>query len=266
MQMKFCPLYSGSSGNCTYIATEKTRLLVDAGMSGKMLSDALNAIHVLPETVDAILITHEHSDHVKGAGILSRKYHIPIYANAATWRAMERQVGAVPQAMRRVFETGESFFVGEMDVLPFSIPHDAADPVGFRVFAGGHSVATATDMGYLTQNTVDAIGGSDVVLLESNHDPDMLMQNPHYSARLKQRILGRHGHLSNESCAQAVLTLYETGVRHLVLGHLSGENNTPSLALETTLRAAEKYGLAQGEDIFIHIAWRDRVSGMFTVG
>ncbi|MCI5772301.1 MAG: MBL fold metallo-hydrolase [Clostridiales bacterium] len=266
MQMKFCPLYSGSSGNCTYIATEKTRLLVDAGMSGKMLSDALNAIHVLPETVDAILITHEHSDHVKGAGILSRKYHIPIYANAATWRAMERQVGAVPQALRRVFETGESFFVGEMDVLPFSIPHDAADPVGFRVFAGGHSVATATDMGYLTQNTVDAIGGSDVVLLESNHDPDMLMQNPHYSARLKQRILGRHGHLSNESCAQAVLTLYETGVRHLVLGHLSGENNTPSLALETTLRAVEKYGLAQGEDIFIHIAWRDRVSGMFTVG
>ena len=266
MQMKFCPLYSGSSGNCTYIATEKTRLLVDAGMSGKMLSDALNAIHVLPETVDAILITHEHSDHVKGAGILSRKYHIPIYANAATWRAMERQVGAVPQALRRVFETGESFFVGEMDVLPFSIPHDAADPVGFRVFAGGHSVATATDMGYLTQNTVDAIGGSDVVLLESNHDPDMLMQNPHYSARLKQRILGRHGHLSNDSCAQAVLTLYETGVRHLVLGHLSGENNTPSLALETTLRAVEKYGLAQGEDIFIHIAWRDRVSGMFTVG
>ena len=175
-------------------------------------------------------------------------------------------MGAVPQALRRVFETGESFFVGEMDVLPFSIPHDAADPVGFRVFAGGHSVATATDMGYLTQNTVDAIGGSDVVLLESNHDPDMLMQNPHYSARLKQRILGRHGHLSNESCAQAVLTLYETGVRHLVLGHLSGENNTPSLALETTLRAVEKYGLAQGEDIFIHIAWRDRVSGMFTVG
>ena len=266
MQMKFCPLYSGSSGNCTYIATEKTRLLVDAGMSGKMLCDALNAIHVLPETVDAILITHEHSDHVKGAGILSRKYHIPIYANAATWRAMERQVGAVPQALRRVFETGESFFVGEMDVLPFSIPHDAADPVGFRVFAGGHSVATATDMGYLTQNTVDAIGGSDVVLLESNHDPDMLMQNPHYSARLKQRILGRHGHLSNESCAQAVLTLYETGVRHLVLGHLSGENNTPSMALETTLRAVEKYGLAQGEDIFIHIAWRDRVSGRFTVG
>ena len=265
MQMKFCPLYSGSSGNCTYIATEKTRLLVDAGMSGKMLSDALNAIHVLPETVDAILITHEHSDHVKGAGILSRKYHIPIYANAATWRAMERQVGAVPQALRRVFETGESFFVGEMDVLPFSIPHDAADPVGFRVFAGGHSVATATDMGYLTQNTVDAIGGSDVVLLESNHDPDMLMRNPHYSARLKQRILSNHGHLSNESCAQAMLQLMETGVHHIILGHLSGENNTPDLALSVAENRAEEAGVRLGKDLSIDLAWRDRVGGVYTL-
>lgn len=265
MQLTFCPLYSGSSGNASYVEAGNTRILVDSGLSGKAIIEGLGQIGVLPETLSGILVTHEHSDHVKGAGILSRKYRIPIYANEPTWDAMARQIGDVWPGQRRIFQTGADFFIGDMSICPFAIPHDAAEPVGYRIFAGGRSVATATDMGYLTKEVLNRIAGSDIVLLESNHDPDMLMQNPHYSAALKRRILGRHGHLSNESCAQGILKLYETGVRHIVLGHLSAENNTPELALDTSVRMAAENGLCVGQDIFIDMAWRDRVGGVYTV-
>lgn len=266
MRFTFCPLFSGSSGNALYMGAGGTRILIDAGLSGRTVSDALNSIGVLPETLSGILVTHEHSDHVKGVGILSRKYHLPIYANARTWAAMEKQVGAVAPSLRREFETGESFFIGDLSVMPFPIPHDAADPVGYRVYFGACSAATATDMGYFSKTALDALSGVDILVLESNHDIDMLRENERYTAALKSRILGRHGHLSNEACAEALWLLYRTGVRHAVLGHLSHENNTPELAMRTVCEAMQAHGLRVGLDISVDMAWRDHVGGIYELG
>ena len=265
MSMIFCPLYSGSSGNCTYVSDGKTGILIDAGLSGKQITDALAQIGVLPETLSGIVITHEHSDHVKGAGILSRKYHIPLYANDGTWQGMARQVGTIGAGLGRVFETGRDFYIGGLALHPFAIPHDARDPVGYRVYAGARSAAAATDMGYVCKEVLEALKGTDIVLFESNHDPDMLLRNPHYSSMLKQRILGRHGHLSNEDCAKGILALYDREVRHVVLGHLSGENNTPELAMDTSLRALESQGIAVNQELGLYMAWRDHVGQVYNI-
>lgn len=266
MALTFCPLFSGSSGNAVFVGTGKTRILIDAGLPGRTVENALQQLGVLPETLDAIVVTHEHSDHTKGVGILSRKYHLPVYANEPTFNAMAKYVGEIEPKNRRFFETNEDFYIGDLDLMPFSIPHDAADPVGYRVYSGGRSAAVATDMGFLRKNVYQALNGTDVLLLESNHDPDLLMRNPRYSAYLKQRILSNHGHLSNESSARALLSLYETGVKQVLLGHLSSENNTPELAMETALAALERAGVTVNEDIGLGIAWRDRVSTRFEIG
>lgn len=265
MRFTFCPLFSGSSGNALFIGAGDTRILIDAGMPGRSIENALREINILPETLTAIAITHEHSDHVKGAGILSRKYHLPIYANERTWNAMARNVGEIAPRDRRIFQDDEDFYIGDLALFPFSIPHDAADPVGYRVFYGGRSVATATDMGYMQKRVLKTLAGVDVLLLESNHDPDLLMQNPHYSLYLKQRILSNHGHLSNEASAEALIALYETGVRQVLLGHLSGENNTPELALSTAAERLCQAGIAVNEEIGLGLAWRDRVSKRFEI-
>ena len=265
MRFTFCPLFSGSSGNALFIGAGDTRLLIDAGMPGKSIERALNEIGVLPETLSAIAVTHEHSDHVKGVGILSRKYHLPVYANERTWQAMARAVGPIDPRNRREFADDEDFYIGDLALLPFSIPHDAADPVGYRIYYGGRSAATATDMGFMRKNVLRTLAGTDVLLLESNHDPDLLMQNPHYSLYLKQRILGNHGHLSNAASADALLALYETGVRQVLLGHLSGENNTPELALNTAAERLRRAGVRLNEEIGLGVAWRDRVSRKFEI-
>ncbi|MBQ4075961.1 MAG: MBL fold metallo-hydrolase [Clostridia bacterium] len=265
MRFTFCPLFSGSSGNAIFVGAGDTRILIDAGMPGRSIENALKEIGILPETLAGIVVTHEHSDHVKGVGILSRKYHIPVYANERTWNAMARSVGEMAPRNRRIFETDSDFYIGDLAVQSFSIPHDAADPVGYRVYHGGRSIATATDMGYMQKKVLKTLSGVDVLLLESNHDPDLLMQNPHYSLYLKQRILSNHGHLSNEASADALVQLYETGVRQVLLGHLSGENNTPELALCTAMDRLCREGIAVNEDIYLDLAWRDRVSKKFEI-
>ena len=266
MKLTFCPLFSGSSGNAIYVSAGDTRMLIDAGMPGKAIETALRTIDVLPENLTAIAVTHEHTDHTKGVGILCRKYHIPIYANERTFEAMAKTVGEIPKWDRRYFETGEDFYVNDLALHPFAIPHDAAEPVGYRIFAGGASVAVATDMGYMQKNVLKTLAGTQVMVLESNYDPSLLMQNPHYSLFLKQRIRSNHGHLSNEDSANSLLSLYETGVRHVLLGHLSAENNTPELALTTAVERLTEAGICVGEDITLDIAWRDRVSRMFILG
>jgi len=263
MEMVFCPLYSGSSGNALFVQYGRTRLLIDAGKSGKMLGEALNLIGVRPETLDAVLITHEHTDHIQGAGVMCRKYNIPIYANENTWMAMEAKLGKIPAGCRRTFDTGNDFYLGDLCVVPFAIPHDAAEPVGYRLWGGGVSIATATDLGHFPQRIRDQLAGSSLVLLESNHDPDMLRMNEHYSSQLKQRILGNRGHLSNAACAEALLQLVNTGVRNVILGHLSAENNHPELALNTSKRRMEQEGIRLGEALQLELAWRDRVGGVY---
>ena len=265
MRFTFCPLYSGSSGNALLIAAGDTRVLIDAGMTGKAIEQALRQIGVLPETLNGIAVTHEHSDHVKGVGILSRKYHVPVYANERTWNAMARAVGDIAPGNRRVFFDEEDFYIGDLALFPFSIPHDAADPVGYRVYYGGRSVATATDMGYVKKSVLKTLAGVDVLLLESNHDPDLLMHNPHYSLYLKQRILGNHGHLSNLASAEGLLELMNTGVKDVILGHLSGENNTPELAMATHTERLSREGVRVGEDVRLSVAWRDRVSRKYEI-
>ena len=179
MDMIFCPLYSGSSGNALFVQYGGTRLLIDAGKSGKMITEALDMIGVDPKTLNGILVTHEHTDHIAGVGVLARKYKLPVYATYATWAAMDDKVGKIPEGCRRTFDTFSDFYLGDIGVVPFSIPHDAADPVGYRLWGGSVSISTATDLGFFARTVRDAVAGSSLVLLESNHDPAMLMRNPH---------------------------------------------------------------------------------------
>lgn len=265
MKMEFCSLYSGSSGNATYIAAGNTRVLVDAGLSGKIISEALNTIGVLPESLSAILVTHEHIDHIKGVGVLSRKYRIPVYANERTWMKMARTVGELPIGMHRTFETENDFFINDLGVKPIAITHDTVEPVAFRLFAGGKSVAVVTDIGAVTKRMIKQLSGVNLLLMESNHDVEMLKRNERYSESLKRRILGIHGHLSNDSCAAALIELYDNGVSHALLGHLSQDNNTPELAMQTVSKALSDHGLKLGQDIFLEMTWRDRPSGFYTI-
>lgn len=240
-------------------------MLIDCGMSCKQILCAMTQAGLDPAMLRALFITHEHSDHVKGAGVLSRKLDLPIYATGGTWMGMEGALGEVPAHHRIEIEAGESFFLNDLEVVPFSIPHDAGDPVGYRIYAPGLSAAVATDLGYFAQTVKDAVEGADVVLLESNHDPDMLRRNPHYPQHLKSRILGRKGHLSNESGAQAAVELVKCGTKHLLLGHLSSENNTPELALRTVSGALEKAGVQIGQDVSLYVAGRYQASHLYQV-
>ena len=265
MDMIFCPLYSGSSGNALFVQYGSTRLLIDAGKSGKMIDEALDMIGVDPRTLNALLITHEHSDHICGAGVLSRKYKLPVYATSGTWAAMEGKLGKIAEEQKRTFDPFADFYIGDIGVVPFSIPHDAAEPVGYRLWGGNVSISTATDLGHFPRAIRDAIAGSSLVLLESNHDPDMLRMNSHYSQKLKQRILSNHGHLSNDACADALLQLVDNGTQHVILGHLSGENNTPSLARQVNESRMLREGIRLGIDLCLDVAYRDRVGSVYTL-
>lgn len=265
MDMIFCPLYSGSSGNALFVQYGGTRLLIDAGKSGKMIAEALDMIGVDPKTLDGVLVTHEHSDHIAGVGVLARKYKLPVYATTATWEAMDGKVGKMPEGCRRTFDTFADFYLGDIGVVPFSIPHDAADPVGYRLWGGNVSISTATDLGFFPRTVRDAVAGSSLVLLESNHDPDMLRMNDHYSMMLKKRILSNHGHLSNDACADALLQLVDAGTQHVILGHLSGENNTPALARRVSEEKMQREGVRLGVDLFLDVARRDQVGSVYTL-
>lgn len=263
--LQFCTLFSGSSGNAVYLSTEHGGLLIDCGMSGRQTLEAMVKAGLSPAAVHAILITHEHSDHIKGAGVVSRKLGVPIYATEGTWAGMESTLGDVPARHRVPITAGESFFLDDIEVAPFSIPHDANDPVGYRFFTGRHSVAVATDLGYFSQTVCDAICGAEIVLLESNHDPELLRNNNHYPQHLKARILGRKGHLSNDAGAEAAVRLAQCGTRHLLLGHLSEENNTPDMAFRTTHTALTGAGVAVGPEVSLHVAERYRPSFLYCV-
>lgn len=265
MSLTFCSLFSGSSGNAIYLGDERGAVLIDCGMSGKVTLDAMARVGLDPRDVRAILVTHEHADHIKGVGILSRRLQIPVYATAGTWAAMDAAVGDVPRADRVVIGANESFFLSDMEVVPFPIPHDAAEPVGYRFYARNHGVAVATDLGVFSDDLLSAVSGAELVLLESNHDPDMLRSNPRYPERLKNRILGKRGHLSNEVSAGAAVRLMLRGARHLLLGHLSAENNTPEIAYRTAHAALSAAGAVVGSDVTLHVAGRYQPSYLYRI-
>ncbi|MDO4544388.1 MAG: MBL fold metallo-hydrolase [Clostridia bacterium] len=260
--MRICPLSSGSSGNSAYVEAGDTRLLIDAGLSCRRLCALLNEIGVRPETLNAICVTHEHIDHVRGIALLSKKYDIPIYANTACHRSMYDRLAALPRSSIRIFESDEPFYIGKVELLPFTIPHDAAHAVGFRISHNRHLLTVMTDVGYIDERIFGLVEGSSCVLLEANHDVDMLMAGC-YPPDLKQRILSPLGHLCNEDCARAVVRLAQRGLKTVLLGHLSDENNFPSLALRTVEAALSEAGLA--DEVVIEVARRDAPTGFFEV-
>lgn len=263
--MQFYTLFSGSSGNCAILTSERGGVMIDCGVSGRQALEALEQAKIDVSSIRALLITHEHIDHMKGAGIVSRKLNIPIYATEGTWEGMGRAVGELPGRHRVTIHADESFFLDDVEAVPFHIPHDANDPTGFRFYVGRHSVSVATDLGHFSKFVYQAVEGSDIVLLESNHDPDMLIRNPHYPERLKTRILGRKGHLSNEAGAEAAVQLLQSGTKHLLLGHLSQENNTPDLAYQTVCAALTNAGAEIDKDVSLHVAGRFQAGYLYRI-
>lgn len=224
--VKVSVLASSSSGNCTLVATERTRLLVDAGLSRKETFSKLEAAGTAPDSLTAILITHEHSDHIAGLASIARKLDIPVYVSRLTAPAIPWPEEFTPKL--ELFAAGSSFTVGDIDVTSFTVPHDAVDPVGFALKSEGVKVSIATDMGYMPESVRFHLRGSDVLLLEANHDVEMLKVGP-YPWALKQRIMGRNGHLSNEAACGFIRDELDFRTSNLILGHLSAHNNHPEI-------------------------------------
>jgi phosphoribosyl 1,2-cyclic phosphodiesterase len=251
--MKFCSLYSGSSGNSMYVEGTHGRILVDAGLSGIKITTAMRTIGADPTQLCGILVTHDHSDHIKGVGILSRKFNIPLYMNEATWLVAKDQIGLVRDEHLRIVETNQPFFIEDLWIHPFSLHHDAADPMGFSISSEKKKISIVTDTGMLDESMYGCIRSSDLVVMESNHDVNMLMAGP-YPYFLKKRVAGDRGHLSNETAAQVIIRLVEEGLTKVVLAHLSQENNFPQLALETTRSRLKEKGM--DEIVSVEVAAR----------
>jgi phosphoribosyl 1,2-cyclic phosphodiesterase len=257
--IKFCSLYSGSSGNALFLSGGGTKILIDAGLSAKKIITALQAIGEEPAELSGILISHEHSDHIRGAGILSRKLRIPIYANSQTWEAMEHQLGPVAPQHRLTFTTGSTFSLGGLSVKAFPTPHDAVESNGFCLCDQKKKITVATDIGHISEVILNNLMQSDLIILESNHDLQML-QTGSYPYYLKKRIMGERGHLSNDTAGELAAIFAETGTRRFVLGHLSKENNRPELAYRTVAQALAARGIKAGHDVQLLVAARDQVS------
>jgi phosphoribosyl 1,2-cyclic phosphodiesterase len=259
MAISFCPVASGSSGNCIYLSYGDTKILIDAGLSGKRIEAGLNSFNRSCAELDALLITHEHSDHIKGAGILSRRYDIPVFATEGTWAALDKysMIGEIAAKNRRYVYREENLYLNDICIHPFAIPHDAADPVGYSVFGGGYKAVVATDIGHVSDDVINNIQKADILLLESNHDVDMV-KNGSYPYPLKKRILGNNGHLSNVTAGEVLKDNISDRLKHVFLGHLSNENNTPAKAYETVFNILAESDIPVNKNFHLHLAERDK--------
>ncbi|MBQ9106830.1 MAG: MBL fold metallo-hydrolase [Clostridia bacterium] len=258
---RVCSLFSGSKGNSTYIRCGQTSVLVDAGVSARMLNNRLKEYGTDLCDINAIFITHEHSDHIKGLEIITKHHNIPVFATEGTIRGMIAAFPVLAEADLRVIGDGEA--VGELSVTAFSTSHDANQSCGFLLAGSdGKKTAVCTDLGYISESVKCAVRGCDMVIIESNHDVNML-KNGVYPAVLKHRILGMHGHLSNDACAQFLPELIDCGTTRVILGHISEENNTLPLALQTSTRALNNAGIRVGKDCMIAAASRIGIGKMY---
>ena len=228
--LTLCMLASGSRGNATYLSNGRTSILIDAGLSGKELQRRMAAKGLDPAGLDAVLVSHEHTDHIQGVGVMARRFGLTVHISDGTWQASRKMLGKLSDV--RPFTCGHPFSIGDLAVHPFSISHDAADPAGFTIGCNGAKVGVATDLGIVTGVVQNHLQDCDALILEANHDPQMLIDGP-YPWPLKQRIRGRSGHLSNEDAALFLETLVHERLSHVVLAHLSEENNTPAKAQKT---------------------------------
>lgn len=264
MTMKFCSLASGSSGNCYLIKSEETSILVDAGISGKRIMEGLEETGTPPDSISAVLVTHEHIDHVKSLPVLTKRIpDLMVYANEKTWDNIERPVA---HERRKFFETGETFDLGGFNIRSFSVPHDAADPVGFSISSGDRKISIVTDAGWITDEIYREINDADLLLIEANHEREMLLMG-RYPYQLKQRILGDEGHLSNVSAGEALCRIVSNREkrRQVLLGHLSAENNDPNVALLTVENTLMEQEIYMGGDLKISVASRHERGPLFEV-
>jgi len=258
--MKVAVLASGSSGNAVWVSSGSTAVLIDAGISGRRISQAAGGLGLDTAQLSAVLVTHEHSDHVSGLGPVTRKFDVPACATVGTHAAIDRRLGKCPG--RTIVEAGTDFEIGDLLVSPFAISHDCAEPVGYSVTDGRASVVVATDLGVVSHPVRHRIGRADCVVLEFNHDERMLLDGS-YPWFLKQRIMSNEGHLSNEAAARELVSLADGPMSTLVLAHISRENNTPDLALATARDALERAGRA---DVDVLLAEQHRATGPICLG
>ena len=230
----FCSLYSGSSGNSLFIQTQNTKLLVDAGVSNKKIENKINDINIDPHSIDGILVTHEHTDHVQGLGTLSKKFDLPVFVNQETLDAMPKQKDKISDKNIKTFKVSDKFEIGDLKIKPFSIPHDAANPCGFNIWKDNKKISIATDIGHMTNNILKSLEESLFIMLESNYDPEVLRCSS-YPFTLKSRIAGPTGHLPNEMAGKTISFLLKSGLKNAMLGHLSKESNFPELAYQTVM-------------------------------
>ena len=262
--MNFCTLRSGSSGNAIYIETGQTKVLIDAGLSGKVLATAASqACGVDLAALDALLITHAHRDHVQGAGVLARRYKLPVYATEGTWCEMAPLIGAVPYEKQYIIDTDRTFEIGDLKIGAFPVSHDALEPVGYVLGNRGRMMGVATDSGVMTRGMEKNLRNLDAFIIEANHDVELLRRGP-YPWTLKKRIAGIFGHLSNESAGQALLRTLGGKTKKVILAHLSEENNKPALALKTV---REELALNQVdlEEVDIFVAPRYEPSPLISI-
>lgn len=261
--LNFCSLYSGSSGNSLFIETENTKLLIDAGVSSKKIEEALHDINVEPSLIDAIIVTHEHTDHVQGLGTFSKKFDIPVFANSETIDYMPRQIEKINDKNLKKFNISEKFEIGDLQINSFSIPHDAANPCGFTITNKDKKISIATDIGHMTNPILKNLDGSDFVLLEANYDPEVLKYSK-YPFPLKSRIAGPNGHLPNEMAGKTISHLLKSGLKGAILGHLSKESNFPELAYQTVVEElmAENF---DKDSLSLSVASRTEHSKIFEI-
>ncbi len=249
----FCPLASGSKGNCTYLGTHQTKLLIDAGISTRAIKTRLAEIDVDLTEIDAVVITHDHHDHVAGLKVLANRYGIPIFANMETAKGIVHAFSECPKF--KIFTTGEPFEYGDFEFFPFSILHDTLDPVGFTVRVGDLKLGFCTDLGIATPTVVHALQECDYLILEANHQPSMVHACPR-PAVYKNRVLGRQGHLSNLDCGHLLADVWHHGLKHVYLAHLSSECNNPETALGVVRHVLDEKNLS----VDLSIAWQEKVS------
>ncbi|KAF1299654.1 metallohydrolase [Enterococcus sp. JM4C] len=257
-------LASGSTGNSLYIESNKKRILVDAGLSGKKITSLMAEVGRSPEDLDAILVTHEHKDHIHGVGVLARKYKLDVYANEKTWSAMDHMIGKVDVAQKHIFEMGKVLTLGDLDIESFGVSHDAAAPQFYRFYKDNHSFVVLTDTGYCSDHVRGIIQDADAYLMESNHDLEMLRMGG-YPWSLKQRILGDHGHLSNEDGALVMTDIIGDKTKRIYLGHLSRENNMKELAHMTMENTLRENDLGVGEVFRVYDTDPDSATELFSI-
>ncbi len=260
---KFCNLYSGSSGNCSYVGTDNINILIDCGESQKKIKDALESIGQDISKIDAIIVTHEHSDHIKNLGAISKKYDIPVYANKKTFDNMPEQTQLINDENKKIFKTNDYFEIGDLKIHPFHIPHDAADPCGYNIYNNDNKISIATDIGHMDNNILSKLEDSKFLLLESNYEPEILKyaKYPYY---LKRRIAGPNGHLSNQEAGDTIVKLLYSGVNNIMLGHLSKQTNFPELAYKTVMDEIINNKI-NNNDLTINVASRIKPSNIIQI-